>query len=384
MGGKVYSQSEMKKLLFIFGTRPEAIKMAPLIREFRKYPSLFETQVCITGQHREMLGQMLDFFEIAPDYDLNLMKENQSLFNLTACILDSMETVLNNANPDLILVQGDTTTAFAGALAGFYKKLEVAHVEAGLRSNSKYFPFPEEANRALISRIADYHFAPTNRAVLNLRKESISRNVFNVGNTGIDSLLFTLDITKKHDREYRGYFKFLDLTKRIILVTGHRRENFDTPLEQVCDAIKEIAQVYPDVEIVYPVHLNPNVRNTIKPMLNNVTNIHLIEPLEYPHFVWLMDKSYMILTDSGGIQEEAPSLGKPLLVLREVTERTEGVEAGTAILVGTEKGQIMQNVARLLDDRAEYERMIPAVSPYGDGTSSRKIVLTLKKIWDLK
>lgn len=384
MGGKVYSQDEMKKLLFIFGTRPEAIKMAPLIREFRKYPSLFETRVCVTGQHREMLDQVLDFFEIEPDYDLNLMTENQSLFSLTARIIDSMERVLDDADPDLILVQGDTTTAFAGALAGFYKEIEVAHVEAGLRSNSKYFPFPEEANRALIGRIADYHFAPTNRAVLNLREESISRNVFNVGNTGIDSLLFTLDITKKHDREYRGYFKFLDLTKRIILVTGHRRENFDTPLEQVCDAIKKIAQVYPDVEIVYPVHLNPNVRNTIKPMLNNVTNIHLIEPLEYPHFVWLMDKSYMILTDSGGIQEEAPSLGKPLLVLREVTERTEGIEAGTAILVGTEKGQIMQNVARLLDDRAEYERMTPAVSPYGDGTSSRKIVLTLKKIWALK
>jgi len=298
-----------KKILFIFGTRPEAIKMAPVIKEFKKEKSI-DVKVCITAQHREMLDQVLNFFGIKPDYDLNLMKPNQSLFDITANSLKSLEKVLDKEKPDLIFVQGDTTTAFVGALAGFYKKMKVAHIEAGLRSHNKYSPFPEEINRVLVGHVADYHFAPTERAKENLYRENIKKNVYVVGNTVIDALFLGLNIIKKEGEEkFYKYFDFIDFSKKIILVTGHRRENFGKPFENICYALKEIAK-REDVEIVYPVHLNPNVKKPVNEILNGVRNIHLIEPLEYPYLIWLMSKSYLVLTDSGGIQEEAPSLGK--------------------------------------------------------------------------
>jgi len=355
-----------KKILFIFGTRPEAIKMAPVIKEFKKEKSI-DVKVCITAQHREMLDQVLNFFGIKPDYDLNLMKPNQSLFDITANSLKSLEKVLDKEKPDLIFVQGDTTTAFVGALAGFYKKMKVAHIEAGLRSHNKYSPFPEEINRVLVGHVADYHFAPTERAKENLYRENIKKNVYVVGNTVIDALFLGLNIIKKEGEEkFYKYFDFIDFSKKIILVTGHRRENFGKPFENICYALKEIAK-REDVEIVYPVHLNPNVKKPVNEILNGVRNIHLIEPLEYPYLIWLMSKSYLVLTDSGGIQEEAPSLGKPVLVMRDVTERTEGIEAGTAKLVGTSKETVINEISILLDNKKYYDKMAKAINPYGKG-----------------
>jgi len=361
------------KILFIFGTRPEAIKMAPLIYEL-KNNNVFHVKVCVTAQHREMLDQVLNFFKIKPDYDLNIMKPNQSLFTITSDILKSLEPVLEREKPDIIFVQGDTTTAFVGALAGFYKKIKVAHIEAGLRSHNKYSPFPEEINRVLVGHIADYHFAPTERAKENLYKENIKENVFVVGNTVIDALFLGLDIIKKEGEEkYYKYFDFIDFSKRIILVTGHRRESFGKPFENICYALNEIANEYKDVEIVYPVHLNPNVREPVNKILKGIKNIYLIEPLEYPYLIWLMNKAYLVLTDSGGIQEEAPSLGKPVLVMREVTERIEGIEAGTAKLVGTDKEKILNEAKTLIENKEEYNKIAKAVNPYGDGNSSIRI-----------
>jgi UDP-N-acetylglucosamine 2-epimerase (non-hydrolysing) len=366
------------KILFIFGTRPEAIKLAPLIKEFQKSGE-FNTRICVTAQHREMLDQVLSFFNIKPDYDLNIMKPNQSLFDITANILKLLEPILKKEKPDMIFVQGDTTTAFAGALAGFYQKIKVAHIEAGLRSHNKYSPFPEEINRVLAGHIADYHFAPTEKAKKNLYNEGIKENVWVVGNTVIDALFLGLDIIKKEGEEkYYKHFSFIDFSKKIILLTGHRRESFGEPFENICYALREIANKYKDVEIVYPVHLNPNVREPVNRILKGIKNIHLIEPLEYPYLIWLMNKSYLILTDSGGIQEEAPSLGKPVLVMREVTERIEGVEAGTAKLVGTDKNKIIKEVQTLLEDDKEYNRMAKATNPYGDGKSSERIIHILK------
>ncbi len=367
------------KVLFIFGTRPEAIKLAPLIIEFKKYKN-FITKVCVTSQHKEMLQQVIKFFDISTDYDLSIMEHNQTLFQITSKIIQRIESVLDDFKPDIIFIQGDASSAFLSALAGFYKKIKIAHVEAGLRSYNKYAPFPEEINRVLISRIADYHFAPTVLAKKNLEKEGIRKNVWVVGNTVIDALLLALKIVKNSDDKYKNYFKFLDFNKKIILVTGHRRESFGEPFRQICLAIKEIAQKFKDVEIVYPVHLNPNVRKPVFEILAGLKNVHLIEPLSYPHFVWLLEKSYLVLTDSGGIQEEAPSLGKPVLVMREVTERIEGIKAGTAKLVGVKKDSIVENTVELLTNKNLYEGMAKKKNPYGDGKSAKRIVKIISKI----
>jgi len=312
---------------------------------------------------------------------LDLMKPVQSLFTITVSILSGLEKILEMENPDLIFVQGDTTTAFIGALAGYYKKIRVAHVEAGLRSLNKYAPYPEEINRVLISHLSDIHFAPTRKAKENLFNENIKSNVYVVGNTVIDALFLGLEIIKRQgDEGYYDYFRFVDFSRKIILVTGHRRESFGEPFRNICFALKEIVESFQDVEIIYPVHLNPNVRQPVNEILKGHPRIHLIEPLEYPYLIWLMSKSYLILTDSGGIQEEAPSLGKPVLVMRDVTERIEGVEAGTARLVGTDKGKIVSETAKLLEDRQEYVKMAQVVNPYGDGTSSIKIYKIIERL----
>jgi UDP-N-acetylglucosamine 2-epimerase (non-hydrolysing) len=373
---KIKGKARSRRFLFIFGTRPEAIKMAPLITNLEKIGSV---QVCVTGQHRDMLDQVLEFFSIVPDYDLNIMVKNQSLFTVTIKSMKLLERVLDESKPDLIIVQGDTTTAFVGALAGFYKKIRIAHVEAGLRSFNKSSPFPEEMNRTLVGHIADYHFAPTKKAQDNLIKESIpAKNIFVVGNTVIDALLMSMDIIKRDEKDFYDYFKFIDYSKKIILVTGHRRESFGKPFENICYALKELAREH--VEIVYPVHLNPNVRGHVYPLLSGIKNIHLIDPLDYPYLIWLMNRSYLILTDSGGIQEEAPTLGKPVLVLRDVTERTEGIKAGTGILVGTNKKKIIDSTRMLLSNTVAYRKMAQRRNPYGDGKASLRIRDIVKKL----
>ena len=366
------------KILAVFGTRPEAIKMAPVIRALQADPS-FSVRVCVTAQHREMLDQVLAFFEISPDHDLNLMKPGQTLVDITADSLRGLDRVIDHERPDLVMVQGDTTSAFAGALAGFYRQVTIAHVEAGLRSGDRYSPFPEEMNRVLAGHLADYHFAPTERAAQNLLREGISKNVWVIGNPVIDALHLGLAII---DREgeglYRQQYQYLGPASRVLLVTGHRRESFGGPFEQICIALREIADTWKDVEIVYPVHLNPNVREPVNRILGKHDRIHLVEPLPYPHLLWMMRRAYLVITDSGGIQEEAPSLGKPVLVMREVTERTEGIEAGTARLVGTSRANIVAAARELLDDQNTYERMARSVNPYGDGKSSERIVRIIK------
>lgn len=364
----------MIKIITIFGTRPEAIKLAPLIKEFQNFPNDFELKICVTGQHRELLDQVLDFFNIKPDFDLNLMKSNQTLFDICVEGLKGLEGVLENYNPDLVVVQGDTTTAFIGALAGFYKKIKIAHIEAGLRSGNKLSPYPEEINRVLISHMADLHFAPTQNAAKNLVNENIRKNIWIVGNTVIDALFLGLKIIEQQNEEnYRNFFSFLNFSKKIILVTGHRRESFGKPFENMCIALKQIAERYEDVEIVYPVHLNPNVRKPVYEILQDVEKVHLIEPLAYPYFIWLMKNSYLVLTDSGGIQEEAPSLGKPVLVMRDVTERLEGIKAGTAKLVGTDQQKIINEVSELLTSEKLYKKVAKRNNPYGDGKASKRI-----------
>jgi UDP-N-acetylglucosamine 2-epimerase (non-hydrolysing) len=369
----------LKKVLFVFGTRPEAIKMAPLIKELQFQPNDFEVKVCITAQHREMLDQVLSFFEIKPDFDLNLMTPNQTLFSFTNVALAGLEPILESFTPDLIFVQGDTTTAFVGALAGFYKKIPIAHIEAGLRSGNKLSPFPEEVNRILIGHMAAYHFAPTQQTAQNLMKEGITQNVHVVGNTVIDALLRGLEIIKEtKENIYKDFFKFLDPNKKTILVTAHRRESFGKPFEEMCMAIRGIVEQNHDVQIVYPVHLNPNIRQVTQKILDNCPDVHLIEPLSYPKLIWLMNESYFVITDSGGIQEEAPALGKPVLVMRDVTERVEGIEAGTAKLVGTNQEIILTEANKLIRNPHEHELMAKAVNPYGDGKSSRKIAQIIK------
>jgi len=366
------------KHLFIFGTRPEAIKMAPLIKTFQN-DSTQEVVICVTGQHREMLDQVLSFFQIVPHYDLKLMGKDQTLHDVTSKALLGLKSIISDERPTNIIVQGDTTTAFVGALAGFYEKIKVSHIEAGLRSGDIYSPFPEEGNRKLVGHLSTYHFAPTERAVNNLKFEGITDHVYQVGNTVIDALLLGLSIIKDQgDESFEKYFHNIDLNKRIVLVTGHRRESFGSPFENMCKAMKEIAVNYPDVELVYPVHLNPNVRNTVNQILKDINNIKLVEPLSYPYLIWLMNKSYFVLTDSGGIQEEAPTLGKPVLVMREVTERQEGVEAGTAKLVGSDFDKIIEECKLLLDDEMHYKSMANAVNPYGDGTTSLQVLNFLK------
>jgi UDP-N-acetylglucosamine 2-epimerase (non-hydrolysing) len=365
--------SKMKRILFVFGTRPEAVKMAPLILECKKRSNQFHVDVCVTGQHRQLLDQVLDFFNIKPDYDLQVMHSNQSLFDITVNILNGLQELFLKMEPDIIFVQGDTTSAFISALAAYYCYLPVVHIEAGLRSGNKRFPFPEEMNRILISHIAHYHFAPTEKARQNLYAEGIRENVWVVGNTVIDALLLGLSILKTTNADFTADFGSVDFEKRIILVTGHRRENIGGPFEEICVALREIARLHDNIEIVYPVHWNPNVREPVFRILGNLPSIHLIDPIDYPHLLWLMKKCYLVLSDSGGIQEEAPLLGKPVLVLRDTTERTEGIDAGAARLVGTDTKTIIEQVNTLLSDEREYRSMAEAKNPYGDGSTSKRI-----------
>lgn len=366
-----------KKILFIFGTRPEAIKMAPLVKAFQQEQEWCEPLVCLTAQHRQMLDQVIEFFGLPVHADLNMMKPNQTLFHITADALLGLEKVLDDMQPDLVIIQGDTTTAFTGALAAFYKKIPVAHLEAGLRSGNHYSPFPEEINRKLIGQIADWHFAPTPLAVENLQHKDIHGQVLLTGNTVIDALLMALDKVKD-DKVLAERFSFIDASKKMILVTGHRRESFGQAFEDICRALLQLVEETEDVQMVYPVHLNPNVREPVFRLLGHHPRIQLIEPVDYPAMIWLMHASYLILTDSGGVQEEAPTLGKPVLVMREVTERTEGIAAGTAKLVGTNPDVILWEARKLLHDQDAYAAMANAVNPYGDGTTSQTIVQFVK------
>ena len=356
------------KILIIFGTRPEAIKMAPLVLRLRQS---LEVKVCVTGQHRQMLDQVLGLFQIVPDYDLNLMKPNQNLANLTAEVLNGVTQILQKRKFDWVLVQGDTTSTMAGAMAAFYQKVRVGHVEAGLRTYNLNSPFPEELNRQVTSKMAQLHFAPTAESKQNLLKEGFSENNISItGNTVIDALHWVLEHSTPLDLALP-----IDLQQsRMILVTGHRRENFGEGFQQICEALQTIALQQPDVQIVYPVHLNPNVLEPVNRILSNLQNIHLLEPLEYPQFVHLMNQSALILTDSGGVQEEAPSLGKPVLVMRDTTERPEAVQAGTVKLVGANQRTIVDETIRLLNDSEAYRKMAFAHNPYGDGTASNKIM----------
>ena len=379
----------MKKILLTFGTRPEAIKMAPLVKELQKYPDKFKTYVCVTGQHREMLDQVLELFEIKPDFDLNIMKQGQDLYDITANVLLGFKNVLNEVKPDLVLVHGDTTTSTVAALAAFYQQILVGHVEAGLRTYNIYSPFPEEMNRQITSKIAKYHFSPTPLSKANLIKEGVNENdTYITGNTVIDALFMVLDKIKSDSMveqnlrniiATKGYnMSRLKEHKKIVLITGHRRENFGEGFINICKGIKKLVTKYEDVDFIYPMHLNPNVREPIRSVfgenLNAYKNIFFIEPLEYLSFVYLMEKSFLVLTDSGGIQEEAPSLGKPVLVMRETTERPEALDAGTVKLVGTNSSKIFDEVSKLIDDEDYYKSMSQASNPYGDGLSSKRIV----------
>lgn len=370
----------MKSVIFIFGTRPEAIKLAPLIHQMKR-SNVFNPIICSTGQHREMLRQILGFFNLSLDYDLDLMKHNQKLNELTANILLSLDPVIEEIKPDLVIIQGDTTTSLAGALTAFYHKIKVAHIEAGLRSQNRYSPFPEEINRILTTRLSDYHFTPTHLAKENLLQEGIqAENTFVVGNTVIDALFMGLDNIEGLSLEkIDPQLTDIDFSKRIVLVTGHRRESFGKPLKEICYALNEIA-LDDRVEIIYPVHLNPNVRKTVFSILGGKNNIHLIEPVNYPAMIYLMSRSYIILTDSGGVQEEGPSLKKPVLVMREVTERIEGVNAGVTKLVGTSSKKIIGETLNLLNFPNAYNNMVSGDNPYGDGLSSRRIVEILERV----
>jgi UDP-N-acetylglucosamine 2-epimerase (non-hydrolysing) len=373
------------RVLSIFGTRPEAIKMAPVVLGLRNTQGI-ESRVCVTAQHREMLDQVLKLFGITPDHDLDIMQQGQDLYDVTARVLVALRDVLRAEKPNLVLVQGDTTTCFAGALAAFYEGIPIGHVEAGLRTGNLRAPFPEEANRAMVSRIADYHFAPTERSHQNLLDENIpAERIWVTGNTVIDALLMVRDkvsaYPESHWRERFGdalYACITDPARRLILITGHRRENFGQGFVDLCHAIRDIARAHPDWDLVYPVHLNPNVRKPVYDILANLSNVALIEPLDYAPFVWLMDQSDLILTDSGGVQEEAPSLGKPVLVMRDVTERPEAVEAGTVRLVGTDRARIVAGVSELLLDPAVYQAMTRAHNPYGDGQAVKRLVSALR------
>ena len=362
----------MKKILFIFGTRPEAIKLASIIRVFKKHPN-YQTKICLTAQHRQMVDQVIDFFDLKADFDLNLMKPDQTLAMLTSKALEKLDLIITKEKPQLVIVQGDTTSAFIGALSAFYHQVPVVHIEAGLRSGKKNSPFPEEINRVLISRLADYHFAPTSEAKNNLLKEGIKKNVWVVGNSVIDALKIGLEIIKSEpENDYRLYFKSIDFNKKIILITGHRRESFGKPFEEFCQAIKQLSKNQ-ELEIVYPVHLNPNVRRPVEEILHNIHNIHLIDPLDYPRFISLMSKAYLVITDSGGVQEEAPALGKPVIVTREVTERSEGIKSGNAILTGTNRKKIITTVDRLVNSDTVYKKMARTAHLYGTGKSAEKI-----------
>ncbi len=359
------------KVLTVFGTRPEAIKMAPVILELNKYPGIFNSQVCITSQHREMLDQVLDLFGIKPDYDLDVMKPDQDLWTLTSSVLLKMREVIEKSSPDVILVHGDTTTTMCASLSAFYAKIPTAHVEAGLRTFNKYYPFPEEINRIIADSISSFHFVPTQSALENLIKSGINRkNVYLTGNTVVDALLYTVNNYK--------YDINADKNLKTILLTSHRRENLGKPLENICTAVRILVEKNPGIEVIYPVHLNPNVRSTVYSMLSGIDRVKLCEPMDYAPFAALMKQSHIILTDSGGIQEEAPSLGKPVLLLRDETERPEAVESGTVGLVGTNIDKITGSVQELLHDSEKYARMASAVNPYGDGKAAERIVKVLR------
>ncbi|OTG71001.1 UDP-N-acetylglucosamine 2-epimerase (non-hydrolyzing) [Acinetobacter sp. ANC 4169] len=372
----------MKKVLLVFGTRPEAIKMAPLALLLKENNQSFETKVCVTGQHRQMLDQVLELFNLTPDFDLNLMKPGQTLSDVTSGVLKGLEAVFAEWLPDVVLVHGDTATTFAASLAAYYHKVKIGHVEAGLRTGDIYSPWPEEANRKLTGALANYHFAPTQSSYNNLIKENINpENITITGNTVIDALLKVKEKVETDHKlidDFKTQFSFLDENKKLILVTGHRRENFGQGFLNICQALANIAQKYSDVQIVYPVHLNPNVQKPVNELLSGISNIHLIAPQDYLPFVYLMNRSYLILTDSGGIQEEAPSLGKPVLVMRDTTERPEAVEAGTVKLVGTDTTVIEKSVTDLLTNNELYKQMAEAHNPYGDGTSCQQIIEFLK------
>ena len=369
----------MKKNLIIFGTRPEAIKMAPLVKEFKKHTDEFDTKVCVTAQHREMLDQVLDFFEIKPDYDLDLMMPGQNLYSLTAMIITNLQPVLEEFKPDYVYVHGDTTTTLASSLAAFYSGAKVCHVEAGLRTYNKWAPFPEEINRQVTSKVCDFHFAPTITSKNNLLQEKVDEaSILITGNTVIDALLNSVD--KVHENP-SGIVQELNEKigdKEVILVTGHRRENHGAGFERVCSALKRIAKDNLDRLIIYPVHLNPKVQEPVKRILSNQSNVILIDPLKYEDFIWLMNRSKLIITDSGGVQEEAPSLGKPVLVMRDTTERPEAVEIGTVILVGTNEDLIVEKTLNLLNNESDYKKMSKLHNPYGDGMASERIVEFIK------
>ena len=381
----------MKKVMLVFGTRPEAIKMCPLVKEFQKYPTDFKTIVCVTGQHREMLDQVLKIFEVTPDYDLNIMKQGQDLYDVTARVLTGMRDVLKEVQPDVVLVHGDTTTSTAAALAAFYQQIPVGHVEAGLRTHNIYSPWPEEMNRQITGRIATYNFSPTPLSQKNLQEEKAHGKIFVTGNTVIDALHMVVDKLKSNPALAKEQDKVLadagyDVSrlangKKLVLITGHRRENFGEGFISMVTAMKDLSEKYPEVDFVYPMHLNPNVRKPIHEVFGeDLTrpNFFFIEPLQYLEFVYLMEKSTVVLTDSGGIQEEAPGLGKPVLVMRDTTERPEALESGTVHLVGTNHDLIVNEVSTLLEDAAAYEKMSKAVNPYGDGLACRRIVQVLK------
>lgn len=380
---------KMKKVMLVFGTRPEAIKMAPLVKEFQKDSANFETIICVTGQHREMLDQVLQIFDIKPDYDLDIMKRGQDLYDVTARVLIGMRDVLKEAQPDVVLVHGDTTTSTASALAAFYQQIPVGHVEAGLRTHNIYSPWPEEMNRLITGRIATYHFSPTLMSRQNLLDEGVKADAITVtGNTVIDALYWVVNMIKNDKKlntelkdvlTHAGYdVNRLNNGRKLVLITGHRRENFGNGFISMCTAIKYLAEKFPEVDFVYPMHLNPNVRKPIHEVfgdnLNNLGNIHFIEPLEYLSFIYLMEKSTLVLTDSGGIQEEAPGLGKPVLVMRDTTERPEALDAGTVKLVGINHNKIVSEVSALLDDDAYYNKMSKATNPYGDGLACGRIL----------
>lgn len=386
----------MKKILLVFGTRPEAIKMAPLVKKLQEMPEEFQTIVCVTGQHREMLDQVLRLFDITPDDDLNIMKPNQDLYDITSRILLGMRDVLKEVKPDIVLVHGDTTTSMAAALAAFYQQIPVGHVEAGLRTGNIYSPWPEEMNRLITGRITTHHFSPTPLAKENLLKENVNeKQIIITGNTVIDALQMVVERLKNDTQlssevatkiNQMGYdVQRLDGNRRMVLITGHRRENFGEGFLNICHAIKHLAEQYKDVDFVYPMHLNPNVRKPVLEILGEgAENVFLIEPLDYLPFVYMMQYSTLILTDSGGVQEEAPELGKPVLVMRDTTERPEAVEAGTVLLVGTNREKIEQSVSMLLDDDDTYRQMSEAVNPYGDGLACDRIITYLKKTNDYR
>ena len=374
---------QIQKILLVFGTRPEAIKMCPLVKEFQKYPNDFETVVCVTGQHREMLDQVLEIFGVKPDFDLNIMKLGQDLYDVTARVLTGMRDVLDAVKPDVVLVHGDTTTSMAAALAAFYRQIPVGHVEAGLRTHNLYSPWPEEMNRQVTGRIAEYDFAPTPLSRQNLLDEGVPEERITVtGNTVIDALHWVVEnvLAKGYQPKDPSVASLLQDDRRKVLITGHRRENFGEGFISMCTAIRDLARKYPEVDFVYPMHLNPNVRKPIRQVFGDhpAENLHFIEPLDYLDFVYLMSRSYIVLTDSGGIQEEAPGLGKPVLVMRDTTERPEALEAGTVKLVGTDYNRIVSEVSLLLDDPAVYDTMSHAVNPYGDGKACPRIVEKLK------